>query len=243
MNDIQALLNLSKPPIAIAFMDAVPDNIEAWEGGPVPAGCYFWRVAQEGRTFYTVASDHYNCAIGAHTHHIPLPPDRAGELPGTVGFMVQNGYIAMEEVPGIPTLSATPAAIAYGPADAATFDPTVVLVAAQPAEAMLLYEAALQVSAGSALMPSLGRPGCAVLPLTVNQNATSISLGCAGNRAFTGIPASEMYVCIPGSLWAAVVEHTSSVIASNMAMQTHYNNHKAGFFDRDFDCVESLSAK
>jgi uncharacterized protein (DUF169 family) len=229
VNNIQSLLNLSRPPIAIAFLDSVPDQIEAWDGGPVPAGCFFWRKAQEGRTFYTVPSDHFNCAIGAHTHHITLSEDRAAELPATVGFMVQNGYIAMEEVPGIPTLSTTPAAIAYGPADGDAFDPTVVLVAAQPADAMLLYEAALQVSAGSVLMPSLGRPGCAVLPLTVNQSAASISLGCAGNRTFTAIPASEMYVCIPGKLWAEVVDQTAKVIASNRAMQAHYDGHRVRF--------------
>jgi uncharacterized protein (DUF169 family) len=229
LTDIQALLSLSKPPIAVAFLDSVPDQIDAWDGGPAPAGCFFWRKAQEGSTFYTLPSDHYNCAIGAHTHHIPLPEARAAELPGTVGFMVKNGYIAIEEVPGIPTLQSSPAAIAYGPADSVAFDASVVLVAANPESAMLIYEAALQVSAGSALMPSLGRPGCAVLPLTVNRNSASISLGCAGNRTFTGIPASEMYVCVPGILWPDVVAQTAKVIASNRAMQAHYDGQKSKF--------------
>ena len=229
MNSIQDLINLSRPPIAIAFLDSVPDKIDAWDGGPVPAGCLFWKKAQEGRTFYTIPSDHYNCAIGAHTHQIPLPPERAPELPGTVGFMVTNGYISMEEVPGIPTLRATPAAIAYGPAEGAAFEPSVILLAAEPAAAMLLYEAALRASAGTGLMPSLGRPGCAVLPLTVNQNSASLSLGCAGNRTFTGLPASEMYVCIPAAMWPDVVERTTTVIGANKAMQQHYDGHKAKF--------------
>ncbi len=229
MNDLQKLLHLSKPPIAIGFLPAVPDHIEAWDGGPVPAGCAFWRQAQEGRTLYTLHSDHYNCAIGAHTHNIPLPADRAGELTGTVGFMVENGYIILDEVPGIPMLPSSPAAIVYGPAEDASFEASVVLIAAEPANAMLLYEAALQVAAGTALMPSLGRPGCAVLPLTVNQNKAAISLGCAGNRTFTGIPASEMYVCIPGGLWTAVVEKIAKVINSNRSMQAHYDGHKAKF--------------
>lgn len=229
MTNLQALLNLSKPPIAIAFLDSVPEAIPKWSGGSVPAGCFFWKKAQEGETFYTLPSDHFNCAIGAHTHHISLPQARAAELAGTVGFMVQSGYIAMEEVPGIPTLAAAPSAIAYGPADQCAFLPTVVLVVAEPSQAMLLYEAAVQIGAAGALMPSLGRPGCALLPLTMNQGSATISLGCAGNRTFTSLASSEMYVCIPGDRWNAVVDQTLKVIDANALMQQHYDGHCAAF--------------
>ena len=70
--------------------------------GTEPSGCSFWRVAAGGRTFYTVPSDHYNCAVGSHTHDIALPPDRAEELDQTLGFMTGIGYLRMEEVPGHP---------------------------------------------------------------------------------------------------------------------------------------------
>ncbi|RDJ93423.1 hypothetical protein B4Q13_22000, partial [Lacticaseibacillus rhamnosus] len=95
--------------------------------GAVPAGCTFWREAMNGKSFYTVPSDHYNCAVGSHTHAIPQPADRAGVLNDTVGYMVSQGYIEMAEVPGIPTLTQMPNYIAYGPVETVAFRPDVVL--------------------------------------------------------------------------------------------------------------------
>ena len=66
-------LRLERRPVAITSMGVTPRNVLKFSG-TVPSGCTFWRLASEGRTFYTVPSDHYNCAIGAHTHNIPLPP-------------------------------------------------------------------------------------------------------------------------------------------------------------------------
>ncbi len=70
----QNLLSLSNLPIAVGFLDTIPENLDRWDGGVVPAGCVFWKEAQAGITFYTVPEDHYNCAIGCHTHSISLPP-------------------------------------------------------------------------------------------------------------------------------------------------------------------------
>ena len=107
-------LGLHRRPVAVTSMNALPPNIAKF-AGTVPSGCSFWRLASEGRTFYTVPSDHYNCAVGAYTHNISLPPDREHELPATLSFMTGLGYIRMEEVPGIPRLPATPVAVVYAP--------------------------------------------------------------------------------------------------------------------------------
>jgi uncharacterized protein (DUF169 family) len=229
MTRVQTLLGLPRPPIAIGFLESPPEGVAAWSGGPAPAGCFFWKKAQEGHTFYTTPADHYHCAVGAYTHKIALPAERSGELAQTVGFMVENGYLAMEEVGGIPTLPTPPAFIAYGPAEDSHFPPSVVIVAAQPAQAMLLYEAALKAGAGGALMPTLGRPGCAILPLTLQSSAAAFSLGCKGNRTFTGLPDAEMYLSIPGDRWAAVVEQVARTYQANQTMGSRYLQHQAQF--------------
>lgn len=131
------LLGLSKPPIAIGFFESPPTGVPRWDGGPVAAGCMFWEKAMSGQSFYTVRSDHYNCAIGSYTHKIALPVERAHELNDTIAFMAENKYVATAEVPGIPTLARSPGAVAYGPMDGAGFKPDVVLIAAKPAQAML----------------------------------------------------------------------------------------------------------
>src|SRR5687767_7068029 len=126
------ILQLAREPIAIGFLDSEPEGVERWGKGDVPAGCSFWQKAMDGQSFYTVPANHFNCAVGSYTHKIDLPEDRAHELTDTLTFMAENNYVAMSEVPGIPTLEKTPAAIAYAPIDSATFKPDVILFAVNP---------------------------------------------------------------------------------------------------------------
>jgi uncharacterized protein (DUF169 family) len=225
--DVQAMLGLRVPPIGIAFLDAVPAALQPWRGAQQPAGCAFWQRAQEGESFYTLPSDHYNCAVGAYTHAIDLPPERAGELDDTVGLMVENGYIEMAEVPGIPRLEQAPAAVAYGPADAPSFAPDLVLLTLTPAQAMLVYEAALRAGTGAAVTNLLGRPSCAVLPMTMSTSQAGVSLGCAGNRLYAGLRDDEMYVTIPGARWDDFKSRLAEIVATNERMGDYYRAHEA----------------
>ncbi len=227
--NVQSLLGLMKPPIAVGFFDSAPPGVSAWAGGPAPSGCTFWQKAQQGAVFCTEASDHYNCAVGAYTHNISLPEARAGELMQTLEFMGANNYVAMEEVPGIPTLPKTPNFIAYGPVDRAGFVPDVVIVAAKPAQAMLLYEAALKAGAGGALLNVLGRPGCAILPLAMNGGSAALSLGCKGNRTYTGLPDDEMYMAVPGPKWAEVARKVEEILTANQAIGAYHSERKQQF--------------
>ncbi|MDA0276594.1 MAG: DUF169 domain-containing protein [Proteobacteria bacterium] len=221
------LLELGRAPIAIGFFDSPPAGLARWDGGPVAAGCIFWEKAMRGQSFYTVPADHYNCAVGSYTHKIALPAQRAHELDDTITFMASTKYVASAEVPGIPTLARSPGAVAYRPMHGAGFKPDVVLIAAKPAQAMLIYEAAIKAGAGDAVTNALGRPACAVLPLTMTSGQTSISLGCKGNRTFTGLADEEMYVAVPGDKWQTVVEKLAEAREANVAMEKYYSDRKA----------------
>ena len=225
---LQNLLGLRKRPIAIAFCDAPPEGLAPWSGGPMPSGCAFWQQAWAGRSFYTIPSDHYNCLIGCHTHNIPLPAEHAAGLSETVGLMVTNGYIRSEEVAGIPTVGKTPSFVAYGPIDDCDFQPDMVVLAVAPAQAMMLYEAALKAGAGNGVMNTLGRPACAVLPLAQQTGLASLSLGCIGNRLRTGIGDDEMYLAIPGDKWEAVLEGAMAALTANEKMTEYYKDADAG---------------
>jgi uncharacterized protein (DUF169 family) len=229
MSRLQDSLGLRQAPIAIGFFDAPPAGVPRWSGGPVPAGCSFWPDAVE-TPFYTAQSDHYNCAIGAHTLNIPLPAERSVELMQAINFMVDCRYLALEEVAGIPTLPASPQVVAYGPADNPGFAPAAYLIACQPAQAMLIYEAAIKAgAAGGGMVNSLGRPACAVLPLSLRTGEVSLSFGCRGNRTFTGLPDDEAYVCVPAPQWAAVLEKLVEVTSANETMGAFYAEKKATF--------------
>ncbi len=218
---------LNKRPVAIGFFDdAPPAGVEQWAGGAVPAGCAFWREAWEGRTFYTVPADHYNCAVGSYTHKIPQPIEQETALNDTIGFMVSSGYLQMSEVPMIPVLPKTPRFIAYGPAEDRRFRADVVVIAANPAAMMLIYEAALRSGVGNIATPALGRPGCAVLPMAFNTGSSALSFGCKGNRTFTGLPQEELYLAIPGPKWDAVADALRTIADANATMEAHYKRHE-----------------
>lgn len=225
--DVQLLLGLRQPPIAIGFLQSVPAGLPRWDGPALAAGCGFWPQAMAGRSFYTLASDHFNCAVGCHTHRLELSPERAGELGQAIGLMTDCGYIAPEEVAVIPVLASTPRAVAYGPADNPGFAADVVLIAAQPAQAMLLYEAALLAGAGNALTNALGRPACAVLPLTVQSGTASASFGCKGNRVNSDLPDSEMYLSIPAAKWGAVKLTLTAKVEANANVGHYYLEKRA----------------
>ncbi len=229
MKDMQILIGLQTPPIAVGFLEEAPSGVPRWNGGSVAAGCVFWKVAQSGKSFYTTPEDHFNCPVGSHTHKISLPAERAVELEQTLGFMVENIYLAMSEVAGIPTLKSSPKIIAYSPVSQNRFEPDVVLISAKPAQAMLLYEAALSAGVGNALLNVLGRPGCAILPLAINLESAALSLGCKGNRSYTGLPDTEMYVAIPGKHWKSVVEKIVEKVVANEAIGEYHESRKVQF--------------
>jgi uncharacterized protein (DUF169 family) len=228
MSGLKQDLGLSKQPVAVGFFnDDAPAGVEQWTGGAVPAGCAFWREAWEGRTFYTVPADHYNCAVGSYTHNIPQPVERETALNDTIGFMISSGYLQMAEVPMIPVLPRTPRYIAYGPAEERRFRADVVVIAARPAAMMLIYEAALRSGVGNMATPALGRPGCAVLPMALQSGSSAMSFGCKGNRTFTGLPDEELYLAIPGTKWDAVAEALRTIANANATMEGHYKKHEA----------------
>src|SRR5437588_6033372 len=101
---LRGLLGLRTEPVALSFRATPPAGVPR-VGAPAPSGCTYWKQAAEGRTFYTEAPDHYGCPIGAYTHGLDLPPERAEELRGVVATMTDLGYLRSEEVPDIPRLS------------------------------------------------------------------------------------------------------------------------------------------
>lgn len=224
--DVRELLGLRQGPLAVGFLKSTPAGLKRWDGPPLAAGCGFWPQVDDRGAFYTLAEDHQHCAVGCHTHRLPLPPEREGDLPRAIGLMTGCGYIDAKEVAGIPVLPVTPQAVAYGPADDPGFQADVVIVAANPAQAMLLYEAALKAGAGGALTNTLGRPACAVLPLTVRAGSAAASFGCKGNRIHTGLPEGEMYVSIPAAKWDAVKRALLETCKANEAMGAYYVEHR-----------------
>jgi uncharacterized protein (DUF169 family) len=209
-------LKLDGRPVAVTFLDAEPAGIAKFSGTE-PAGCSFWRLAAAGKTFYTVPADHFNCAVGAYTHNIQLPPDRVQETETMLGMMFNLGYVRPEEVPGIPRLPTEPKAVVFAPLADAPVAPSVVLFACKAPAAMLLNEASIRAGASSAL-PLLGRPSCMALPAAL-AHGTVTTLGCIGNRVYTNLGADEMYIVVPGAKIEAVSDALGIIATANTTLE------------------------
>jgi len=122
-------------------------------------------------------------------------------------------------LPQIPRLAKAPKAILYSPLGAAAAVPDVVLFAVRPAGAMLLQEAATRAGVCTGA-PTLGRPTCMALPASLEHGVIT-SLGCIGNRVYTGLGEDEMYVVLRGKDVAAVVEALKTIGEANVAMREY----------------------
>jgi uncharacterized protein (DUF169 family) len=203
--------------VAITFVDSAPagvPHVAALE----PAGCGYWRRAAAGEVFFTVADDHKQCPVGAHTHNVTLSPEEQQELMGLVQTMVGLSYLKMEEVPQIPTRKTPMQVAVYSPLAAAPMPPDVVLVRGNARQLMLLAEAA-QAAGVAGTGATMGRPTCAVLPEAINSERTAASFGCIGNRVYTGADETEAYFAIPGLHLSVVEQKLAVIVRANQELE------------------------
>ena len=217
MSELQQLLKLRAAPVAITFRPTAPDGV-AHVASREPAGCGYWRRAAAGEVFYTDADDHKRCPVGAHTHGVKLSAAEAKELEGLVKTMVDLEYLSMDEVPSIPTRKEPFGVAVYAPLDRAPLAPDVVLVHGNARQLMLLAEAA-QAAGVVGDTPAMGRPTCALLPLSINSGHAAASLGCIGNRVYTQLADDEAYFAIPGASVAAVEERLRAIVHANQELE------------------------
>lgn len=216
-------LGLDRRPVAIAFLDTPPDGVARFTG-KAPSGCSFWRLAAEGRTFYTVPSDHFNCAVGSYTHNIPLSPERARELDQTLSFLIGINYIRLDEVPEIQRLPVQPGVVVYAPVGETPVDPDLALFAGRPGRVMLLQEAASRAGL-TADAPLVGRPTCMALPAALRGGLVA-STACVGNRVYTDLGEDELYVVVPGRYLPRLAAEAETIAVANATLYEHHRERR-----------------
>jgi uncharacterized protein (DUF169 family) len=192
----------------------------------MPAGCSYWKHASEGHAFYTTPEDHQNCAVGAFTHGVTLSPEKAQELEGLIGTMVQLQYLRSEEVPGIPHRESPMQIVAYAPLNKAPFEPEVVIFRGNARQIMLISEAA-RAAAVFESAAAMGRPACAMIPQAASAGAGVASVGCIGNRVYTELGDDELYFAVPGNALARVLEQIDVMLNANAALEAFHKERAA----------------
>jgi uncharacterized protein (DUF169 family) len=196
------VLELSASPIAVLFSSTPPEGLARVDAA-APAGCGYWKLAAAGQSFYT------------------LGEPQKQELEQLIGTMVGLEYLSMDEVPQIPTRKAKLETVSYAPLAKATFAPDLVLVRAKPRQAMLIAEATHAAGVrdpGAAGM----RPACAMIPAVLASQKGTHSLGCIGNRVYTGLPDDEIWAALPGASLPSVLEHLAKVANANQQLEAFH---------------------
>lgn len=205
--ELTDVLHPVAPPIAITFSDAPPQGVAAFDApmppatpdgrtGRVPAGCVFWMEGAH-RTFSTEPADHGNCSVGRLTHGLATLDEVAGN--SDVAALLESGWVGMEDVPHIPTVTGPVGAITYGPLAETPVDPSVVLLRLSPRSVMVLSDAVPE-------MRIEGKPQCHIVALAHEHGEVAASVGCMLSRVRTGMTHTEMTCALPGSRVAEVVE-------------------------------------
>jgi uncharacterized protein (DUF169 family) len=148
-----------------------------------------------------------------------------------LGMMAGLGYVAMEEVPQIPRWPRTPAAVVYARLGETPLAPDVVIVACRASSAMYLGEAARAAGAASAL-PPLPRPTCMAIPAAAAHGAT-MSLGCIGNRVYTGIDDDHVYLMVRGGDVERVASALGRIVSANEQLTTFHRTRRPGLTSGD----------
>jgi uncharacterized protein (DUF169 family) len=219
-------LRLSRRPVAVAFRDSPPAGVPKF-AGKEPSGCSFWRIASGGMTFYTIPSDHENCALGSHTHGFPQSPEGAEKYQKALSLMTSKGYIKMEEILSIPCMKQTPGAIIYSPLGDTPMEPDLVVFMVRAMQTMVLQEAALRTGIGLQL-PPLGRPVCMSIPAALTQGAVS-GMGCLGSRVYTDLGDDEMYLIVPGRSLQKIAEEVETIAETNMRLIEYHREQRKLF--------------
>lgn len=212
------VLRLATTPVAIAFSDSAPPDIERFDApmasptedgrrGRVPAGCVFWTHGAD-RTFATVAEDHGNCSVGSVTHGLVAPSDVVDH--SDVAELVGVGWVGPDVLDQLPRVTARPGAIVYGPLGDITVVPDVVLLRVNARQMMVLSDA----------LPGMtiqGKPQCHVVAMAKEHGVPAASVGCALSRQRTGMRPEEMTCALPATqldLIVAAVEDTAAIDAT-----------------------------
>jgi uncharacterized protein (DUF169 family) len=220
--DLQELLGLAVPPVAIAFISHVPAGIERIQRttpprtadgrtGAVAASCVFWIEGTQG-VFATEAEDHGNCSVGSLTHGFKTMEEIAQNA--DVAALCGTGWVTPEAVAKVAVVREKPTSIVYGPLRDMPVEPSVILLRLNGKQQMLLHDAwrGLRFE---------GKPQCHIIPIAKESGELAVSVGCMLSRVRTGMSNNEVTCAIPTSRMSLLIERLRAARAADNAVAAY----------------------
>src|SRR5882672_10920845 len=220
--DLQDLLGLAAPPVAIAFVSHVPVGIGRIERpmpattsdgrtGTVAAGCVFW-IEGAHKVFATQAEDHGNCSVGSLTNGFKSMEEIAHNA--DVAALCETGWVTPEAVAKIAVVREKPKYIVYGPLRDVSIEPSAILLRLNGKQQMLLHDA----------WPGLrfeGKPQCHIIPIAKESGEIAVSVGCMLSRVRTGMSSNEVTCAIPESRVTELIERLRAARVADNAVAAY----------------------
>src|SRR3977135_2976668 len=220
--DLQELLGLAVPPVAIAFISHVPAGIERIQRttppktadgrtGAVAASCVFWIEGTQG-VFATVAEGHGNCSVGSLSHGSKTTEGIAPRA--HVAARCETGWVTPEAVAKIAVVREKPKCVVYGPLRDMPVDPSVILLRLNGKQQMLVHDA----------WPHLrfeGKPQCHIIAIAKESGEIALSVGCMLSRVRTGMSNNEVTCAIPESRVSELIERLRAARVADNAVAAY----------------------
>ncbi len=194
-------LNLDKSPVAIKFVlreEDIPEGIEKIKENI--RHCEMVQKAAQGETFYAT-SEEQMCKGGSSALGLQETPEKikTGEFYQSLGRFSSLGS-AKRTMESIPKIEPMMKAIIYAPLESVKFDPDVVVIICNPAQAMKLAQAMVYTRGGRVEASFSGiQSVCAdaVAGPFIN-NTANFTIGCSGSRQYADINPDEVIVGMNG---------------------------------------------
>lgn len=208
-----AILGLKGSPVAIAMRNDIPSDMA--KGGSARHCEMVQRARLEGEEFYATLNEQA-CKGGAAVMGLMDMPENvaSGEFYHKLGAFASK-EAAKNTVDLMPKAQQKSDAVLYAPLDTATFVPDLVIVIANPKQAMQIVQADLYKNGGRIETGFAGKQSLCgdIVAHTLNAKSTQVSLACAGSRGHAKIADDELSMGIPAERLESLVDSLEQLFA------------------------------
>ena len=75
--------------------------------------------------------------------------------------------------------------------------------------------------------PMLGRPTCMAIPASLTMAPVVSSLGCVGNRVYTGVADDQFYTVVNGKAIESIAAQLGTILAANTTLAEFHQQRRA----------------
>lgn len=205
---IKEHLGLNRSPVAVKFVlrpEDIPEGMKKIDEGA--RHCEMVQKASRGEIFYATGEEQ-TCKGGAAALGLVEPPEKVktGEMYFGLGRFSSLGS-AKRTMGEIPKIEHMMYALMYAPLEKAEFDPDVIVVICNPAQAMILAQAIVYTLGGRFEADFAGIQSlCAdAVAGPFTRKRPNITMGCSGSRKYAEIQPDEVIIGMNGENIGCIV--------------------------------------